>query len=252
MKTIIQTFVFVLLAASAMADIQVAPTEYDFGDVEVATPSTTIITVSNVPGIVTQPLVFYGIYLDSGGSPDFEITVNPDGGLVLQVGESADIEITFTPSDEGYESTTLVIATNDPIFYYTNVALSGTGVESDSNGGNYEITWSTIDGGGGRSTGADFALVGTIGQPDAGEMSGGDYRVHGGFWPRGPQLLLQCFVNFEHFAAFAMYWLDTPCNEGNNWCEGADLDYYGDVDLEDVKVLAYYWLNECPPDWPWQ
>ena len=118
-------------------------------------------------------------------------------------------------------------------------------------GGDYEISWSTIDGGGGRSTGGDFALVGTIGQPDAGEMAGGDYTLAGGFWPGGPTLAF-CFVNFEHFAAFALYWLDTPCNEGNNWCEGADLDYYGDVDLEDVKVLAYYWLNNCPPDWPWE
>ena len=116
----------------------------------------------------------------------------------------------------------------------------------------YEITWSTIDGGGGTSTGGNYALVGITGQPDAGQMSGGDYVLSGGFWPTRPQALLQCFVNFEHFATFAMYWLDTPCNEGNNYCEGADLDYYGDVDLEDVKVLAYYWLLECPPDWPWQ
>jgi len=118
----------------------------------------------------------------------------------------------------------------------------------------YEISWSTIDGGGGRSTstGGDYSLVGTIGQADAGDMTGGVYTLSGGFWPAGPQVLLQCFVNFEHFAAFAMYWLDSPCNESNNWCDGADLDYYGDVDLEDVKVLAYYWLNDCPPDWPWQ
>jgi len=118
-------------------------------------------------------------------------------------------------------------------------------------GGDFEISWSTIDGGGGTSTGGDYALVGTIGQPDAGEMAGGDYRVHGGFWPGGPILAL-CFVNFEHFAEFAKSWLDTPCGDENNWCQGADLDYYGDVDLEDVKVLAYWWLNECPPDWPWQ
>ncbi len=116
--------------------------------------------------------------------------------------------------------------------------------------GDYEVSWSTIDGGGGRSTGGDFALVGTIGQPDAGEMAGGDYELSGGFWPRGP--ILSCFVNFEHFAEFALYWLDSPCNEGNNWCEGADLDYFGDVDLEDVKVLAYYRLTTCPADWPWQ
>ena len=115
----------------------------------------------------------------------------------------------------------------------------------------YEISWSTIDGGGGRSTGGDYALVGTIGQPDAGQMSGGDYELSGGFWPGGPMLAL-CFVDFEHFAAFALYWLDIDCDAGNDWCDGADLDYLGDVDLEDVKVLAYYWLDTCPLDWPWQ
>lgn len=114
--------------------------------------------------------------------------------------------------------------------------------------GDYDVRWYTIDGGGGRCSGGDFVLVGTIGQADAGEMAGGDYELSGGFWPGGP--LLSCFVDFEHFAAFALYWLDTPCNEGNNFCEGADLDYLGDVDLEDVKVLAYWWLGNCPPGWP--
>ena len=123
---------------------------------------------------------------------------------------------------------------------------------SAMSGGDYELSWSTIDGGGGRSTGGAYALTGTVGQPDAGDMSGGDYALSGGLWPGGTQALLQCFVNFEHFAVFALYWLDTPCDEGNNFCDGADLDYYGDVDLEDVKVLAYWWLNDCPPDWPWQ
>jgi len=117
-------------------------------------------------------------------------------------------------------------------------------------GGDYELTWSTIDGGGGRSSGGDFALVGTIGQPDAGRMEGGDYELSGGFWPRGP--ILSCFVNFEHFAEFAMYWLDAPCGPGDNWCEGADLDFSGDVDLSDIGELAYFWLCQCPEDWPWQ
>ena len=119
--------------------------------------------------------------------------------------------------------------------------------------GNFKIDRYTINGGGGgRSTGGDFALVGTIGQPDAGEMAGGDYNLSGGFWPGGPQALLLCFVNFEHFAQFAMYWLDAPCDEGNNWCEGADLNWSTDVGLSDVGELAYWWLAECPVDWPWQ
>jgi hypothetical protein len=47
----------------------------------------------------------------------------------------------------------------------------------------YSIEWSTIDGGGGTSTGGVYSVSGTIGQPDAGPtMSGGNYSVDGGFW----------------------------------------------------------------------
>ena len=47
----------------------------------------------------------------------------------------------------------------------------------------YSIDWSTIDGGGGTSTGGVYSVSGTIGQPDAGPtMSGGQYSVTGGFW----------------------------------------------------------------------
>jgi len=47
---------------------------------------------------------------------------------------------------------------------------------------NYTIDWSTIDGGGGTSTGGVYSVTGTIGQPDAGAMSGGNYTLEGGFW----------------------------------------------------------------------
>ena len=47
---------------------------------------------------------------------------------------------------------------------------------------NYAIDWYTIDGGGGTSTGGVFSVSGTIGQPDAGVMSGGNFTVQGGFW----------------------------------------------------------------------
>ena len=52
-------------------------------------------------------------------------------------------------------------------------------------GGGYDLTWSTIDGGGGTSMGAGYALTGAIGQPDAGAMSGGGYTLAGGFWGSG-------------------------------------------------------------------
>jgi len=47
----------------------------------------------------------------------------------------------------------------------------------------YAIDWSTVDGGGGTSTGGVYSVSGTIGQPDAGgPMTNGQYSVVGGFW----------------------------------------------------------------------
>lgn len=113
-------------------------------------------------------------------------------------------------------------------------------------GGQYDLTWSTIDGGGGTSSGGDFTLRGTIGQPDAGAITGGDYEMLGGFLPGVPI----CIVNFEHFAIFAANWLETGCNDQNDWCGGADLSHMDDVGLEDLRLFVDEWLNCCPVDWP--
>ena len=56
------------------------------------------------------------------------------------------------------------------------LALSATHAQT-----NYSIDWQTIDGGG-TSTGGVYSVSGTIGQPDAGTMSAGNYTLQGGFW----------------------------------------------------------------------
>lgn len=48
--------------------------------------------------------------------------------------------------------------------------------------GSFDLSWHTIDCGGGVSSGGSFEVVGTIGQHDAGSMSGGDFSLTGGFW----------------------------------------------------------------------
>lgn len=48
--------------------------------------------------------------------------------------------------------------------------------------GGYDLVWWTIDGGGALSTGGGYALSGSIGQADAGALSGEDYTLLGGFW----------------------------------------------------------------------
>jgi len=53
-----------------------------------------------------------------------------------------------------------------------------------------------------------------------------------------------CFVEFDDFARFAEYWLET----------GSDLpaDLYEDdiVNLLDLEKFVEEWLCYCPYDWP--
>lgn len=59
------------------------------------------------------------------------------------------------------------------------------GVSAQSGVG-YDLTWNTIDGGGDTfSAGVPYSLGGTVGQADAGLLSGGGYTLAGGFWGSG-------------------------------------------------------------------
>lgn len=48
-------------------------------------------------------------------------------------------------------------------------------------GGPYHLSWSTLGGGGGISRGGQFAMSGSV-QPEAGTLSGGKFKIEGGFW----------------------------------------------------------------------
>ena len=58
------------------------------------------------------------------------------------------------------------------------------GIACAQTGGNYDLSWWTIDGGGVTfASSADYTLGATIGQPDAsGVVVGLDYTLTGGFW----------------------------------------------------------------------
>jgi len=57
------------------------------------------------------------------------------------------------------------------------------GLAASSAAAQDNIPWYTIDGGGGFCSGGEYTLEdGTIGQPDAGEMTGGGYTLLGGYW----------------------------------------------------------------------
>jgi len=50
-------------------------------------------------------------------------------------------------------------------------------------GSGYDLTWNTIDNGGGTSSNGGYIIDSTIGQPDAGApINNGGYTLTGGFW----------------------------------------------------------------------
>lgn len=119
-------------------------------------------------------------------------------------------------------------------------AVSLVSVVSAASGGQYILDWNSIDGGGRTSSGGQYTLTGTIGQPDAGYLYGGQFDLEGGFQTGGAL----CFVNLEDFAKFAEYWLVSG--------SGLPADLYPDgiIDSDDLAELAYLWLRTCPYGWP--
>jgi hypothetical protein len=66
------------------------------------------------------------------------------------------------------------------LFSLCALLLAGTALAA----GDYQISWWTVDSGGGSSQSADgqYTLNGTVGQPDVGSAAGIGYALHGGFW----------------------------------------------------------------------
>ena len=87
----------------------------------------------------------------------------------------------------------------------------------------FDIDWYTVDDGGEMFTaGGAYELSGTIGQPDAGVMTGGDFELVGGFWAIG--------------------------GGDNPPCDPCDMNCDGDVsalDIEPFLDLLFGGANPC-------
>ncbi len=116
-------------------------------------------------------------------------------------------------------------------------AWAGRG-ERDAAGPGFELSWFTIDGGGvtfSESADNRYVLSATIGQPDAGKLSNGDYELTGGFWfAHAPgDCNTDGGVNLFDYHTFA------DCASGPDGsplsaeCACFDLDGSGAVDLAD-------------------
>ena len=127
------------------------------------------------------------------------------------------------------------------------LTLALAGGEPMLGGTDYDLSRNSIDGGGVmRSTGGDFELSGTIGQPDASltphtaDLGNNNYyALAGGYWPA----FNICVVDLDDLQNFVMFWLESGAGIP------ADIDNSGLVDLADFSDLNFYWLGLCPENW---
>jgi hypothetical protein len=77
----------------------------------------------------------------------------------------------------------LIIAAADLLLILVILLPGKVAPAAAQSGGPYDLTWSTVDGGGEMySAGGAYTLDGTVGQPDVGVLEGGAYTLAGGFW----------------------------------------------------------------------
>jgi hypothetical protein len=71
-----------------------------------------------------------------------------------------------------------------PLTLVALLALLAVRVVWAQSGDGFDLSWWTVDGGGGEHSGDGYTMVGTIGQPEPGPALVGDgYKLTGGFWP---------------------------------------------------------------------
>ena len=115
-----------------------------------------------------------------------------------------------------------------------------------SSGGTFDTTWHTIDGGGGTSSAAEFTIHATIGQVDAGTMTGGAFELRGGFQPGAAPSAPICVgdlsgdaqIGFDDLLVVLSAWGDCAA------C-AADLDGDGLVGFSDLLIVLSGW-GACP------
>ncbi len=170
---------------------------------------------------------------DGGGGSTATSSLSGGGGGVIfkivsgQIPPSIDELVTLPPGTYVVSGTSILNAGT----FYTLEAFPHT------------IDWYTIDGGGGTSTGGAITLSGTIGQFDAGKLSGGPFDLLGGFWGASGSPL--CYpdcdasgtLNIDDFICFqTLFAIGDPL---------ADCDGGGSLNIDDFICFQTFFALGC-------
>jgi hypothetical protein len=116
--------------AFALRDIAVAPSFWNYGEIDLGSSSDKTFTISNLgSGAIGNLLEVTSLTLI--GTDASEFSIDDDTPFDLNLGEFENIVVTFTPASEGSKSAILRIESNDLDEPQVDVPLSGTGVVPD-------------------------------------------------------------------------------------------------------------------------
>ena len=75
------------------------------------------------------------------------------------------------------------------------LVLSSAVIAYAQTGNGFDLTWWTVDGGGGTLEGGGYTLAGTVGQPEPGPAStGGGFTLSHGFWPAAAGAKINVYI----------------------------------------------------------
>jgi hypothetical protein len=122
----------------------------------------------------------------------------------------------------------------------TFLALAAAGCLAPSAQAQPTLDWYTIDGGGSTLLVGDYALSGTVGQPDAAVLTAGLYSLQGGFWFAGvvplacePDLNQDGNVDQDDIA----YLINVISGGENPTGIDPDFNQDGNADQDDITAL---------------
>lgn len=116
-----------------------------------------------------------------------------------------------------------------------------------ASGADFDLSWRTVDGGGGTSSGGGFTVSGTIGQPDAGTLIGGNFTLSGGFWQSTESGCGNCPTDANDSGTTDAADLAQLLGAWGPVAPGNCLDSNGDntINAADLAVLLGAW-GPCP------
>ncbi len=113
----------------------------------------------------------------------------------------------------------------------------------------FSLNWFTTAGGGATfSTGGDFSLGATLGQPATELLTGGDFTLNGGFWAGAHVCSCPTDVNDDAKSDGRDIGTFVSCLTSIGGCACADLNADAVVDVNDIQAFVDTLLadNACP------